>query len=102
MATKKDACVIGADTIVVCEGEVLGKPTSEQDAFRMLKRLSGTTHEVWTGVAICTEKECVTFAEKRTLRFGRLQMKTFGRILRQKNRSIKRARTAFKNGERFL
>ncbi|MED0655974.1 MULTISPECIES: Maf family protein [Anoxybacillus] len=66
---KKDACVIGADTIVVCEGEVLGKPTSEQDAFRMLKRLSGTTHEVWTGVAICTEKECVTFAEKTDVTF---------------------------------
>ncbi|KIQ94900.1 Septum formation protein Maf [Anoxybacillus thermarum] len=66
---KKDACVIGADTIVVSEGEVLGKPTGEQDAFRMLKRLSGTTHEVWTGVAICAEKECVTFAEKTDVTF---------------------------------
>ncbi|KHF28035.1 Septum formation protein Maf [Anoxybacillus sp. BCO1] len=64
-----DACVIGADTIVVCDGEVLGKPSDEQDAFRMLKRLSGTTHEVWTGVAICTAKACVTFAEKTDVTF---------------------------------
>ncbi|SFA48037.1 septum formation protein [Anoxybacillus pushchinoensis] len=64
-----DACVIGADTIVVCEGDVLGKPASEQDAFRMLKRLSGKTHEVWTGVAICTTNTCVTFAEKTDVTF---------------------------------
>jgi septum formation protein len=44
--------VVGADTIVVVEGEVLGKPSSPEDAALMLRRLSGRTHEVVTGVAL--------------------------------------------------
>ncbi|CCV64971.1 Septum formation protein Maf [Alteracholeplasma palmae J233] len=44
--------VIGADTVVVLENEVLEKPIDEEDAFRMLKKLSGKKHQVITGVAI--------------------------------------------------
>ncbi|TVY11901.1 Maf family protein [Paenibacillus cremeus] len=44
--------VIGSDTIVVLEGEVLGKPADEADAFRMLKALQGRAHEVYSGVAL--------------------------------------------------
>ncbi len=44
--------VIGADTEVVIDGEVLGKPVSDADARRMLRRLAGRTHEVITGVAV--------------------------------------------------
>lgn len=44
--------IIGADTIVVFKGEILGKPKSSEDAFRMLKMLSGETHDVLTGVTI--------------------------------------------------
>jgi nucleoside triphosphate pyrophosphatase len=43
--------VLGADTVVVCDGEVMGKPIDAADATRMLSRLSGRTHEVVTGVA---------------------------------------------------
>lgn len=43
--------VIGSDTIVVHEGAILGKPADEHDAQRMLRTLSGQTHEVYTGVA---------------------------------------------------
>ncbi|QSV45807.1 Maf family nucleotide pyrophosphatase [Geobacter benzoatilyticus] len=43
---------IGADTIVVCDGEIMGKPVDEADAVRMLKKLSGVPHEVITGYAI--------------------------------------------------
>jgi septum formation protein len=46
------ALVIGADTEVVIDGEVLGKPASDDDARRMLRRLAGRTHEVLTGVAV--------------------------------------------------
>lgn len=42
--------VIGADTIVACDGEILGKPKTEEDAARMLRMLSGRAHEVYTGV----------------------------------------------------
>ena len=44
--------VLGADTVVVCEGEILGKPRDEEDARRMLRRLSNRRHEVLTGVAL--------------------------------------------------
>jgi len=44
--------VLGADTIVLMEGTVLGKPKDEADAFQMLKQLSGRAHEVYTGVAL--------------------------------------------------
>jgi septum formation protein len=47
-----DAFVIGADTIVVIDGEVLGKPVDRSDATRMLARLSDRTHDVLTGVAV--------------------------------------------------
>jgi septum formation protein len=46
------ALVLGVDTIVVVDGEILGKPTSQNDAERMLKRLSGRTHEVVSGLAL--------------------------------------------------
>ena len=46
-------CVLGADTIVVLDNEVLGKPKDEADAFRMLSALSDRAHEVYTGVCIC-------------------------------------------------
>ena len=44
--------VIGCDTVVICDGEVLGKPVDEADAIRMLKMLSGKTHHVVTGVTL--------------------------------------------------
>jgi len=46
--------VLGADTSVVCDGEVLGKPADARDAERMLRRLSGRAHRVLTGVAVAT------------------------------------------------
>ncbi len=44
--------VIGADTVVSLEGEILGKPLDERDAFKMLTRLQGREHEVYTGVTL--------------------------------------------------
>lgn len=48
----KDAIVIGADTIVVCDHEVLNKPGNKEEARVMLSKLSGKTHQVITGVCI--------------------------------------------------
>jgi septum formation protein len=47
-----DALVLGADTIVVLDGDVLGKPASGDEAAAMLRRLSGRTHTVYTGIAL--------------------------------------------------
>jgi len=52
LVTPSDLMVIGADTIVSCGGQILGKPKDEHDASRMLKLLSGGTHQVYTGVSI--------------------------------------------------
>ena len=50
--TRPDAWVVGADTVVVCGAEALGKPESAQAAGDMLRMLSGRTHEVLTGICI--------------------------------------------------
>jgi septum formation protein len=47
-----DALFIGADTVVIADDDILGKPSSEHDARRMLRLLSGSVHEVHTGLAL--------------------------------------------------
>jgi septum formation protein len=47
-----ESIIVGADTVVVCEGEVLGKPADADDARRMLALLAGRTHQVITGVCV--------------------------------------------------
>lgn len=54
---------IGADTIVVCDGEVMGKPRDAADAARMLGNLSGRTHDVITGFAVLDRVTGLTIAE---------------------------------------
>ena len=51
--------VLGSDTIVLLDGEILGKPESRAAAERMLSRLSGRTHEVYSGVALALDAETV-------------------------------------------
>ena len=51
-STGEPGIVIGADTTVLLDGEMLGKPAGEKEAARMLRRLSGRTHEVLTGIAL--------------------------------------------------
>ena len=67
-----DAIVLGSDTVVVFDGEILGKPTDEEDSFRMLKMLSGNTHEVLTGVSIISPQETITFYERTEVTFWEL------------------------------
>lgn len=59
----KDILVIGADTIVSVDNKILGKPKTKQEAYEMLKTLSGRTHEVYTGVCFATNKKIHTFNE---------------------------------------
>ena len=54
-AMHPDSTIIGADTIVCFDGEILGKPRDETDAARMLHMLSGQTHEVRTGFALLSK-----------------------------------------------
>lgn len=59
----RDDIVIGADTIVVSEGVILGKPKDEEDAFKMLKSLSSKTHEVITGICIIDQSNDLKFVD---------------------------------------
>ncbi len=58
--TGATAPVLGADTIVVIDDDILGKPTDQADAQAMLARLSGQTHRVLTGVAMVDEDKALT------------------------------------------
>lgn len=57
----QDDIVIGADTIVLANDEILGKPKDKEDVRRMITLLSGITHEVITGVCVKTKDSCKTF-----------------------------------------
>ena len=53
LGLQADPCIVlGADTVVVCDGEVMGKPADAEDAVRMLTLLAGRTHAVVTGIAL--------------------------------------------------
>ncbi|MFH2013250.1 MAG: Maf family protein [Pseudomonadota bacterium] len=59
----KNSWVIGADTIVLVDGEILGKPDGKQDAYRMLMKLSGKDHKVITGFCILDTDTKKTISE---------------------------------------
>ncbi len=81
-----DSVVIGADTVVACDGKILGKPESEEDALKMLTLLQGRTHQVYTGVTIlyggrgerkrktfheCTDVTCYPVSREEILEYIR-------------------------------
>ncbi len=68
-----DDVVIAADTIVVCEGRVLGKPHSPREAEEMLTLLSGRDHQVMTGCTIVAGEQAQTFTEITDLHFRPLE-----------------------------
>ena len=61
--------VIGADTVVCCEGKILGKPHDREAAVEMLTALQGRSHEVYTGVTLYSQSETVTFFECTQVEF---------------------------------
>lgn len=65
--------VIGADTVVAADGDILGKPANDRRAFEMLKRLSGREHSVFTGVTVIRPTgDSVTFSCETRVKFFRL------------------------------
>lgn len=62
-------CVMGADTAVVLDGRILGKPVDEADALSMLAALSGREHEVLTAIALVTPQRCETRVVASRVRF---------------------------------
>ena len=71
-AVQETLVVLGADTSVVLDDEVLGKPADAADAMRMLRRLSGRTHQVLTGVAAVTREGTVSGVETTEVTFSEI------------------------------
>lgn len=67
-----DHAVLGADTIVVVEEHILGKPLDEQDAHRMLSLLSGREHEVMSAVCVCRGEQSALELSRTKVRFRSL------------------------------
>ena len=68
-----DYLLITSDTVVICEGEILGKPKDREDAARMLELLSGKTHYVVTGVTVRSAAKTESFAVRSNVTFADLE-----------------------------
>ncbi|UVK99572.1 nucleoside triphosphate pyrophosphatase [Pseudomonas sp. B21-048] len=69
VASDADFCVLGADTAVVLDGKILGKPVDEADACAMLMLLSGREHEVLTAIAVRNGERCESLVVRSLVRF---------------------------------
>ncbi len=69
VAGERHTAVLGADTIVVCDADVLGKPAGREGALAMLERLSGKTHEVLSAVALTDGQRTETRLSASKVRF---------------------------------
>ena len=74
--------VIAADTIVVCNGQILGKPKDEADAFRMLRLLSGRDHQVMTGMTVLRGETSKTVTEITDIHFRALSDREINAYIR--------------------
>ncbi len=71
-ASHPDDAVLGADTVVDVDGELLGKPRSVEEARTMLRRLSGRTHTVYTAMALAIDKRCESMISSAAVTFETL------------------------------
>lgn len=81
----QDDLVIGADTIVVVDNEVLGKPKDYQDAFRMLNKLQNNKHDVITGVALIKKDKTIKFYEKTKVFFKPMSHVDIDKYIEEEN-----------------
>ncbi len=84
VARQEQDVVIAADTIVVCGGQVLGKPADEQDAYRMLRLLSGQDHQVMTGLTVLRGDRCISCTEVTDIHFRELSDRQIWDYIRTK------------------
>ena len=78
---QEDQVVIAADTIVVCDGSVMGKPHCREEACQMLERLSGRTHQVMTGLTVLWGNQCHTCTEITDVTFRSLSRQEIDRYV---------------------
>lgn len=78
---QEDQVVIAADTIVVCDDSVMGKPHCREEACQMLERLSGRTHQVMTGLTVLWGNQCHTCTEITDVTFRSLSRQEIDRYV---------------------
>jgi septum formation protein len=71
-ALRPDSTIVGADTVVICGGLVLGKPESRRAARNMLTQLSGKTHRVLTGLCVLRNRQCRLGVSETKVQFSPL------------------------------
>ena len=77
-AEHPDRIVLGADTTVVVDGAIIGKPVDMADARRMIKLLAGRSHNVLTGVAVVNNGETQSGLQRTTVKFGPMSEEEIG------------------------
>lgn len=80
--SEKQSMIVGADTVVAYQGQILGKPTDKADAKRMLTMLSGQTHEVYTGVCVIEDGKTKTFYEETKVTFYEISDEQIDRYIK--------------------
>lgn len=79
---RPSACIVGADTVVACEEKILGKPASNEEARSMLRKLSGKTHQVMTGVCLLQRDAMYLECSRTDVTFYRLTEQEIEHYLR--------------------
>ena len=90
-----DYLLITSDTVVICEGEILGKPKDREEAVRMLQLLSGKTHHVVTGVTVRSAEKTESFAVRSNVTFAQLDDEEIDYYIDPSTRLVP---TAFRSG----
>ena len=90
--------VIAADTVVVCDGAVLGKPKDEEDAYRMLRMLSGRQHQVMTGLTVLQGEKAVSHTEITDIFFRHLTEAEIRAYIKTKDPMDKAGAYGIQNG----
>ena len=79
-----DCVIIGADTVVYHDKKILGKPSSTQEVYEMMKLLSNTSHYVYTGFSICYRHQISTAYEKTKVEFNQMSNQDIEEYLQTK------------------
>jgi septum formation protein len=96
----KNRIILGADTIVVLKNEIIGKPENVDDAVKILKKLSGSTHRVITGVALINSEtfNFITFSDTSYVSFKKLKLKEILNYIKNNNVMDKAGAYAIQEG----
>jgi len=81
---EKEDVVVAADTVVVCDRQILGKPETEEQAYEMLRLLSGRDHQVMTGMTVLHGEQCRTVTEVTDIHFRELSEKEIWKYIATK------------------